>query len=346
MHIIKKNIFELNLDELKAFFREAGEKEFRAKQVYEWLWQKGARDFDMMSNLSKNTRKILLDVFFIPQTRIEHYQQSQDKTMKFAFKLHDGFFIEGVLIPTASRTTACISSQVGCPLSCAFCATAKLGYKRNLGFFEIFDQVKLINEWSEKEFSKPLSNIVLMGMGEPLLNYNAVKQAILFMTGKPGMEMSPSRITLSTVGIVEGINQMAAEKVKFNLAISLHTANEKKRNAIVPANKTNSLKKLATAIENFHQSTGTRITYEYLLMKDFNDSLKDAEELAEFCRITPCKVNIIEYNQAEGLEFKRSTKERTNQFVEFLEGKNMVVNLRRSRGQDIDAACGQLANNI
>ena len=342
----KKNLFDFTIEDLKTFFSENGQKEFRAKQVHEWLWKRGARSFNEMTNLSKELRQLLEATFSIPAMKTEHFQQSADDTLKFAFRLHDEHFIEGVLIPSRERTTACISSQVGCPLNCQFCATAKLGWVRNLEYHEIFDQVFIINKWSEKEFGKPLSNVVLMGMGEPLLNYDNVKKAISLITGDQGMGMSPSRITLSTVGLVDGIKKMADDKVKFKLAVSLHTAIEEKRNKIIPANKSNPLHQLKEALRYFHRMTDSRITFEYLLLKNINDSLKDAEELAKFCRIVPCKVNLIEYNEVEELDFKRASKERTHEFLKFLESKNMVVNLRQSRGHDIDAACGQLANKI
>lgn len=344
--IAKQDIFKLTLEELKTFFKEAGQKEFRAKQVFEWIWKKGIRSFDEMTNLSLDIRKILNESFDIPAMKVEHFQQSADDTLKFAFRLFDDHFVEGVLIPAKDRVTVCISSQVGCPLNCQFCATAQLGWTRNLECHEIYDQVMLLNKWSEKEFKRPLSNIVLMGMGEPLLNYDNVNRAINFITGNEGMAMSPSRITLSTVGIVDGIKKLADDEVKYNIAISLHTANNEKRNKLIPANKSNPTNELKEALRYFHRKTGTRVTFEYLLLRNVNDSIQDAEELAAFCKIVPCKVNLIEYNEVETLDFRSSSPQKTRDFLKFLESKNMVVNLRHSRGTDIDAACGQLANKI
>ncbi|MFC2098456.1 23S rRNA (adenine(2503)-C(2))-methyltransferase RlmN, partial [Bacteroidota bacterium] len=296
-------------------------------------------------NLPKNLRNALAENFTIPSLEFKHEQISKDGTRKYGFSGEDGLLVEGVLIPSRHRVTACISSQIGCPLKCTFCATGKLSPRRDLLSGEIYDQVHLLQERSQSAYGKGLSNLVFMGMGEPLLNYSNVLQAIHFITSDLGMAMSPRRITLSTAGIVGGIKRLAKDNVKFELAISLHTANNTKRNEIMPANKNNPLPDLSKAISEFHATTGTRITYEYLLMKDFNDSLEDAKELANFCKITPCKVNLIEYNEVEGTEQKKTSPERMKAFVGFLESKNMIVNIRRSRGEDIDAACGQLAGN-
>ena len=260
--------------------------------------------------------------------------------------MEEGGFVEGVLIPSGARNTACISTQAGCPLACDFCATGKFGFVRNLTAGEIFDQVVELRRVSEKEKQGSLTNIVLMGMGEPLLNYENVLKAIGHMISPDGLGISPQRITLSTVGIADGIKRLGDDGVRFNLAVSLHTANDLKRNAIMPVNKSNPLETLSKAIRYFHEKTGARITFEYILMKGVNDGLNDAADLARFCKIVPCKINLIEYNPVEGVPFQASPGEQIGQFKTFLENRNMIVNIRKSRGKDIDAACGQLANKI
>ncbi len=340
----KKDIRALSLEELKTIFTENGDKAFRAKQVYEWLWKKSARTFDEMTNLSKNTREFLNAHFVINAVSIDTMQVSSDRTIKNAFKLFDGKIVEGVLIPSNTRMTACISSQVGCSLTCKFCATGRLERLRNLNADEIYDQVVLIKNQAEEKYQTPLTNIVYMGMGEPLLNYNNVMDSIQKITSPEGLNLSPQRITVSTAGVAKMIKKLGDDGVKFNLALSLHAANDQKRNKIMPLNETNTLEVLADALKYFYEKTGTRVTYEYIVFKDFNDTLEDAAELAAFCRHIPCKLNIIEYNPIEDGEFQQTTPQRLDSFVNFLESRNIIVNVRRSRGKDIDAACGQLAN--
>ena len=337
------DIRQLEESEIREFVIRHDEKPFRAKQIMEWLWIKSVDDFGNMSNLPASLRRILSENFSIPSLKTGQSQVSRDGTRKYGFATPDGLTAEGVLIPSQERITACISSQVGCPLKCTFCATGSLRPGRDLLSGEIYDQVVLLQEQSQKAFGRKLSNLVFMGMGEPLLNYNNVLRAIGFITSGTGLGFSPRRLTLSTAGIAGGIKRLARDKVKFELAVSLHTANDKKRSSIMPVNRNNSLGDLKEAISVFYEATGTRITYEYLLMHDFNDSLKDAGELAEFCRITPCKVNLIEYNEVPGSQQKKTSPERMKAFMNFLESRNMIVNIRRSRGEDIDAACGQLA---
>lgn len=340
----KKDIRSLTLDELKKVFVENGDQAFRAKQVYEWLWKKSATSFDLMTNLSKATRELLDKNFVINAVKVDDMQISSDRTIKNAFKLYDSNIVEGVLIPTPNRMTACISSQVGCSLTCKFCATGKLERLRNLNADEIYDQVVLIKNQAEEKYKTPLSNIVYMGMGEPLLNYKNVMDSIQKITSPEGLNMSPQRITVSTAGVSKMIMKLADDGAKFNLALSLHAANDQKRNYIMPINESNSLEALAEALKYFYEKTETRVTYEYIAFKDFNDSLQDAKELAAFCKHIPCKVNIIEYNPIDDGEFQQTTNERLDAFAKFLESKNIIVNVRRSRGKDIDAACGQLAN--
>jgi 23S rRNA (adenine2503-C2)-methyltransferase len=286
---IKKNIRTLTLEELTTFLKERGESAFRAKQIMEWIWKKGVVDFDQMTNLSLPFRNLLNENFNLPHLTISESQISIDRTIKNAFKLSDGNIVEGVLIPTTSRMTACISSQVGCSLTCKFCATGKLDRLRNLEPYEIYDQVKLIREQSESKYKIPLSNIVMMGMGEPLLNYKNVLKGIELITNPEGMGMSPQRITLSTAGIAKMIAKLGDDQVKFHLALSLHAANDEKRNQIMPINEQNSLLALKDALKHFYEKTGTRITLEYIVFKDFNDSLEDAAELADFAYTVPSK---------------------------------------------------------
>lgn len=342
----KQDIRALSADEISSFLVGKGEKAFRAKQVNEWLWKKAAHSFDEMTNLSKSTRELLDEHFVINAVAVDEMQKSEDRTIKSSFRTSDGKFVEGVLIPTASRMTACISSQIGCSLSCKFCATGRLDRLRNLNADEIFDQVVHIARQSEDEYGIPLSNIVYMGMGEPLLNYKNVVESIDRITDPNGLAMSPRRITVSTAGIAKMIHKLADDKVRFNLALSLHAANEKKRDYIMPINESNNLEVLAKEMRYFYDQTGTRPTLEYIIFKDFNDSLEDAKELAEFCKGFPTKINIIEYNTIDGGEFKKADIAKTDKFKLFLEERNLIVNIRRSRGKDIDAACGQLANKL
>lgn len=346
MSLDKKNIRTLTLDELKDFFKENDMPAFRAKQVYEWLWKKSVSSFEEMRNVSKETIQLLDEHFVILHAKITESQKSADRTIKSAFGLYDNNNVEGVLIPTKSRMTACISSQVGCSLTCKFCATGKLDRLRNLNADEIYDQVFMLNEQALSNYNQKLSNIVYMGMGEPLLNYRNVLESIDKITSTDGLGMSPKRITVSTAGIAKLIKKLGDDEVKFNLALSLHAANDKKRDYIMPINEQNSLEALKKAIVYFYEKTQTRITYEYIIFKDFNDEISDAQELASFAKITPCKINIIEYNPIDDGEFQQAKREKVDAFVNHLESKNLIVNVRRSRGKDIDAACGQLANKL
>jgi 23S rRNA (adenine2503-C2)-methyltransferase len=341
----KVNIRTLSQSDIENYFEELREPKFRAKQVYEWLWLKPVQSFEDMTNISKELRKKLSDEFTLPGLKVDTVQKSDDGTIKYRFKTHDGHFIEGVLIPTATRFTACISSQIGCSLSCKFCATGYMDRKRNLEFDEIYDQVAIINKECEKENGKKLSNIVFMGMGEPLLNYKNVLRAIEKITSPDGMAMSPRRITVSTAGVAKGIRQLGDDKVKFKLALSLHAANDLKRHEIMPINDTNNIKSLVDALNYFYKETGNEITFEYILFKDFNDSLKDADELIKIYRQVPADlINIIEYNPIDFAKYEKPDEEKVEAFIAYL-GKNRVnARLRRSRGKEIDAACGQLAN--
>ncbi|MEJ7627459.1 MAG: 23S rRNA (adenine(2503)-C(2))-methyltransferase RlmN [Ferruginibacter sp.] len=341
----KRNIRVLDLPELKEYFESIGNKKFRAIQTYEWLWKKNARSFEEMSNLSLDLRKKLLDDFDFNAITLDATQHSNDGTLKSRFRTYDGHLMEGVLIPTEKRNTACVSSQIGCSLTCRFCATGRMERKRNLSFDEIYDQAAMLNEQSNKVYGKNLSNIVYMGMGEPLLNYKNVLKSIDKITATDGMAMSPKRITVSTAGVAKMIKQLGDDKVRFNLALSLHAATDKKRNEIMPINETNSIEFLIEALNYFYQQTKNDITLEYVLLKDQNDSLQDAEELITVYRQIPTHlVNVIEYNSVSGISFIKSGEDTTQAFTDLLAKNNVNVRVRRSRGKDIDAACGQLAN--
>lgn len=345
MNTAKKNIRHLTLPDIEAYFAAANEKKFRAKQVYEWIWQKGAGSFNDMTNLSKELRQKLSDDFSFPALTVNTTQYSADGTIKSRFQTFDGHLVEGVLIPADDRKTACVSSQIGCSLSCKFCATGYMERKRNLGFDEIYDQVVLINQQCERVYEKKLSNIVFMGMGEPLLNYKHVLKAIERITSPDGLAMSPRRITVSTAGVAKQIRQLGDDKVKFKLALSLHAANDIKRHEIMPVNDTNNIKSLVEALNYFYKQTGNEITFEYILFKNFNDSLKDAEELTRIYRQVPADlVNIIEYNPIDFASFTKPDEQTLQQFMKYLEKNKVNARVRRSRGKDIDAACGQLAN--
>lgn len=341
----KQNIRHLSHEQLKDYCEKEGEKPFRAGQIYSWIWQKHARGFEEMTNLSLGLRTKLAGEFTLPAVNIDTTQHSSDGTLKSRFVLHDGELVEGVLIPTETRTTACVSSQVGCSLSCRFCATGFMERKRNLEFDEIYDEVALINRQSLESYGKKLTNIVFMGMGEPLLNYKNVLRSVDRITAEDGLAMSPKRITVSTAGVSKMIRQLGDDKVRFNLALSLHAANDKKRSEIMPVNDTNHLKALIEALNYFYQQTKNDISFEYILFKNFNDSLKDADELIRIYRQAPVKVvNIIEYNPVEKAHFSRPDETAATAFMDYLSAHRVNTRLRRSRGKDIDAACGQLAN--
>ena len=321
----------------------AGEPAFRAKQVYEWIWKKAARSFDAMGNIPKTTREWLSEKFSLQIVTTAEAQYSSDRTIKSSFQLHDNNLVEGVLIPTRERVTACVSSQVGCSLTCSFCATGYMDRKRNLESFEIYDQVVLIRDQAQEKYGQALTNIVYMGMGEPLLNYANVLKSIEQITSPEGLGMSPRRITVSTAGIAKMIQKLGDDQVKFNLALSLHAANDTKRNQIMPINESNTLQVLKAALLYFFEKTGNEITLEYIVFNKFNDTIEDARELYEFAKGIPCKINLIEYNPIAQSSFVNAEADAIAKFSAFLESKRMIVNIRRSRGRDIDAACGQLA---
>ncbi len=340
----KANIRSLDRGQILEYLESIGEKKFRTDQIQQWLWQKGVGSFEEMQNLSKSLRERLnVKILSISSLRQVSVQASSDGTRKYAFQISNGQQVEGVLIPTPKRVTACISSQSGCSLDCKFCATGYLPYKYNLPSYEIFDQVFQLNQESIKHFGRPLSNIVYMGMGEPLLNYRHVMDSIHWITSPNGLGMSPQRITVSTSGIAKMIRKLGDDGVKFEFALSLHTANNEKRSQIMSINDSNNLEDLADALKYFYEKTRTRVTYEYCIFKDFNDGIADAKELAAFSRIIPSKVNIIEYNPVPESGFENTSPKRMEAFIRYLEAQKVIVNIRRSRGKDIDGACGQLA---
>ncbi|MBQ4916055.1 23S rRNA (adenine(2503)-C(2))-methyltransferase RlmN [Maribacter sp. MMG018] len=344
MEAKKKDIRALTREQLRAFFVQNGDKAFRGNQIYEWLWQKGAHSFDVMTNLSKETREMLAANFVINHIKVDQMQRSADGTIKNAVRLHDDLVVESVLIPTKTRTTACVSSQVGCSLDCRFCATARLKRMRNLNPDEIYDQVVAIDNESRLYFDRPLSNIVFMGMGEPLMNYNNVLKAIEKITSPDGLGMSPKRITVSTSGVPKLIKKMADDEVKFKLAVSLHSAVDDIRTSIMPFNATFTLADLREALIYWYQKTKSRITYEYVVWEGINDHKSDVDALVDFCRFAPSKVNLIEYNPIDDGEFQQASNKAIDMYVNTLEKNGITVTVRRSRGKDIDAACGQLAN--
>lgn len=340
------DIRTLSLDELTSQLILAGEKKFRAKQVYQWLWEKGARGFDAMTNLSLELREMLKERYAIRPIEADTTQRSSDGTIKTRFRLHDGHLIESVLIPVVAddRFTVCVSSQVGCSLTCSFCATGRMKRLRNLTAAEIYDQVFLVNEQCLETYGKPLTNIVYMGMGEPLLAFREVVGSIDRITSHTGLHMAPRRLTVSTAGVAKMIKKLADADTKVNLAVSLHAADDEKRNQIMPINETNNLAVLVDSLKYFYAKTKKRIGYEYITFQDFNDTLADAERLYQICKQVPSMVNIIEYNPIDNAPFRKSTEHRIDDFATYLRDRGVMVTVRRSRGKDIDAACGQLAN--
>ena len=344
MQADKKDIRALSKEQLREFFVTNGDKAFRGNQIYEWLWSKSAHSFENMTNVSKETRTMLEANFVINHVKVDTMQRSEDGTVKNAVRLHDDLIVESVLIPTKTRTTACVSSQVGCSLDCNFCATARLKRMRNLTPGEIYDQVVAIDNESKLYYDRPLSNIVFMGMGEPLMNYPNVMKAIDMITSNEGLGMSPKRITVSTSGVSKMIKKMADDDVKFNLAVSLHSAIEATRNEIMPFTKNFPLTELREALEYWYAKTKNKITYEYVVWKNINDDKASIDALVKFCKYVPCKVNLIEYNAIDDGGFQQASEQSTKDYITALERNNIVVKVRKSRGKDIDAACGQLAN--
>jgi 23S rRNA (adenine2503-C2)-methyltransferase len=338
------DIRSLTLDEIKSLVAEIGEKPYRAKQLWEWLWKKHAHSRDAMSDLPKAFRAALAERTVLRPLVLAEEQRSSDGTVKCAFKTWDGHVVEGVLIPTPTRLTACISSQIGCSLTCSFCATGKLKRVRNLDAGEIVDQVVLIDALARKYYKQGLTNIVYMGMGEPLLNYGNTMASAERISAEDGLGMSARRITVSTAGIAKMIRKLADDGARFNLALSLHAANDAKRDRIMPINEQNSLAELKDALRYYTRTLRKEVTFEYILLRGFNDNLQDAQELVKYASDVHAKVNLIEYNPIDGGEFGRTDSKDAEAFQHYLDRKGIIARIRRSRGRDIDAACGQLAN--
>lgn len=344
--LVKQDIRALSLEEMESFFDSIKEKKFKAKQVYNWLWQKSVFSFSEMTNVSKTTRLVLENKFVINNISIDLQQKSKDGTIKNSVKLHDGLIVESVLIPSNKRITACVSSQVGCSLDCSFCATSLLKRMRNLNPDEIFDQVVSINKQSNFYYDRPLTNIVFMGMGEPLMNYKNILLAIKKITEPEGLGISPKRIILSTSGIPKMIKKLADDKVKFGLAISLHSARQKIREKIMPFTSNFPLEDLIDSLHYWYEKTNKLVTYEYVIWKGINDQKEDIDSLIKFCYKVPSKVNIIKYNSIGDSRFIQASQSKVSQYKDALEKANITVTIRSSRGEDIDAACGQLANKV
>ncbi len=338
------NIKSLSLSEIISWCKLHGHPSYRAGQIYEWIWQKGITAFDEMKNLPLALRQQLEEDFILEQLRLDTHQLSSDGTEKFSFITASNDIVEGVLIPSEDRATACISTQAGCALGCKFCATGQLGFQRNLMAWEIYDQVFYINNISLQRFGHKLSNIVYMGMGEPFLNFDAVKESILRITDmEKGLGMSPQRITVSTVGIPEGVRRFADELPTIQLALSLHIAHQQRREELMPVAKKYTLEDITNALIYYHEKTNGRIIIEYILLGGYNDTERDMQDLARFCKSFPVKINLIPYNKVSGSAFSGANNEKTRTFIRFLKDRNLVVNARKSRGSDIAAACGQLA---
>ena len=341
---MKIDIRSLSEDDLCEFFVKKGFDSYRGKQVYEWIWKKSSYTFDNMTNISKDLRLMLDENFVINHIEVDKIQKSSDGTIKNAVKLFDDYTVESVLIPTEDRTTACVSSQVGCSLDCKFCATSKLKRMRNLNPDEIYDQVVMISNQAKEEYSVPLSNIVFMGMGEPLMNYNNVLSSIGKISSKSGLGISPKRIVVSTSGIPKMIKKIADQGVKFKLAVSLHSAIDEKRTSIMPFNDKMNLIELEEALKYWYDKTKKIITYEYVVWKGINDSDEDILALVKLCKRIPSKVNLIQYNNIDDPDFVQAPAHILDKYIKTLESYKIKATIRKSRGQDIDAACGQLAN--
>ncbi len=347
----KTDLKSLTKQELSEYLKEMGLASYRADQVFQWLYQKGVSSFDEMTNLSKDLRQKLSEKAEIKRAKEFQRQESKDGTIKFLFQLDDpdGHKVEAVMIPDfyddgeANRLTICVSSQVGCMFGCSFCATGKMGYFRNLTHGEIVDQVHAINELCLERFGKKITNIVYMGMGEPLHNFKPVTESVRIIADPLGIELSPRRITISTVGLTKQIKQLADEDLGSNLAISLHAADDEKRNKIMPINESLNLEKLEEAVRYYYDKNEKPLTYEYLLFDEFNDSAADAQNLVKIARWVPSKVNIIMYNNVAGVALHRAREEKLNAFMRILAKNHVTATVRRSRGDDIDAGCGQLA---
>jgi 23S rRNA (adenine2503-C2)-methyltransferase len=339
----KTNLLGYTRNELEALFARLGQKPYRGRQLYKWLYSTRQHDFALMTDLSKDLRAALEADYTIEMLELDHRVKSVDGTEKFLFRLHDGHPLETVLIPDDNRpgkSTVCISSQAGCALACKFCATGTMGLLRDLTVGEIVGQLVYLRELYGND---AFTNVVMMGMGEPLNNYSNVVEAIRIMTDTLGLGLGSKRITLSTSGVTPKIRRLADSGLKVRLALSLHAATQEKRARIMPVAETFKLDKLMEAVKYYAATTGDRVTFEYILMDGFNDTMEDVLALAKLIEGIPCKINILAYNPVPGLEFKRPSDDKTDWFGRQLYPRAPAVTVRKSRGRDIDAACGQLA---
>lgn len=335
----KTNIKDLTFEELKKALSELGEPAYRARQIFQWLFKKGTRSFNDITSLSKTLRDELDKRYYLDAVKLSKHLTSKDETEKFLFELSDGKFVETVLILAGDRKTACMSTQVGCKFACAFCASGKEGFTRNLTPSEITGQVLFLRH----ELGHKIDNYVFMGMGEPLDNLENVIVALEAMNSPDGMGIAARRITVSTSGIIPGIEKLKGLDVRVNLSVSIHATTNETRNALMPVNKLYPLEKLTGACEDYANKTGRMITLEYIMIENLNDSTRDASRLAKIAKHLDAKVNLIAYSPVPGYDFHAAPKERIKAFAKALAEKKVKSTLRESKGADISAACGQLA---
>jgi 23S rRNA (adenine2503-C2)-methyltransferase len=334
-----RDIKELTLEELKKYFKESGAQEFHASQIFDWIYRKGAQDFSRMSNLPLALKKRLEKEFSLASLGLIQTSRSVDGTEKFLFRLKDGGLIEAVSIPTDKRVTACLSSQVGCKFSCAFCASGVTGFKRNLACHEIVEELLYLKNNSQR---KELTHVVFMGTGEPLDNYDNVISALKIINSADAFNIGARRITISTSGVVPGIKRLAREGLQIELSVSLHAADEALRSRLMPINKIYPLKELIKACCEYIRKTNRQVTFEYILIGGLNSNLQNAQDASTMLRGLNCKVNLIPFNPVEELRFKPPNKSEVLMFRDHLLKRGINVTLRRERGKDIAAACGQL----
>jgi len=334
-----KNLLSLDKKELGEYIKQLGEKGFRTNQILNWLWDKSENNIDNFSNVPKRLRNLLKEEFYIERIKLETALHSADGSIKFLFSLFDGEKVESVYIPDGERKTVCVSSQVGCALGCLFCATGKLGFKRNLRFYEIVELVRFIRDY----VGERITNVVFMGMGEPFLNYDEVIKAARLLNDNHTFKIGARKITISTSGIILGIYRLAQEKEQFKLAISLNSAIQSKREYLMPIAKKYTLIDLKKAIKYYFNKKRRWITFEYIQIPGLNDGDEDIKALEAFIEDIPCKINLIPYNPVPQAPFRAPTKDEIKKFHSKLLELKYTVTLRKSRGQDIKGACGQLA---
>lgn len=336
------NLKNLNRFELESFAFSLGLEPFRGRQIFRWIFREGVDDFNLMTDLSKKVRMELNDKSYVGKLAVVRILESTDGSTRFLFRLNDGFPVESVLIPEKGRLTLCVSSQAGCALQCEFCATGRIGFNRNLTAAEIVDQLLQVQNRSDKR----ITNAVFMGMGEPTLNLKEVFKACEIMSDDYGLSLSRKKITISTVGVVHALRKFVSRAGKLGLAISLHSADEKVRNKIIPAAQKNSLQDIMVEAKRYTELSGRRVSFEYLLLGGLTDSMEDARKLVRLIHGIPCKINLIRYNPIDGLPFKRPREKDVQGFREYLYPRTYAVTVRESRGLDVGGACGQLAGVV